>query len=54
MGRQENRFVCFYHNVISEMYLHLLKTLCILRFENIPLVFMNRISFSKAVHCLNP
>jgi len=53
MGRQENRFVRFYHSVISETYLHLLKTLCILRFENVPLVLINRISFSKAVHCCN-
>ena len=53
MWSQENQSVYFYHSVISETYLHLLRTLCIFGFENIPVVLMKIIFFSMAVHCLN-
>ena len=43
MGKQENQSISFCHSVISETYLHLLRTLWIFGFENIPPVLMNRI-----------
>ena len=50
MGREENQSISFYHSVISETYLHLLRTSWISGFENFPLVLINRILSTVSIH----